>query len=65
MWFAAIGIISFVLSFLYFFMPETVKKMDEIGRKAVLDHTEILDKRRMIGLFYLLAGIGLVYMGIK
>jgi uncharacterized membrane protein HdeD (DUF308 family) len=60
-WLTAVGVISIILSFCYFFRPEQVKKMDRVGTKIVVTTEKLLEKRVMIGLACLIAGIFLVY----
>lgn len=65
MWFGVIGIISLILSLLYFFSPEAVKKIDEFGKRLVLTSEKLLEKRKIIALFYFIAGIVLIYIAFR
>ena len=64
MWFGVIGIVALILSFLYLFRPDAIKKMDEFGQKLILTSEKLLEKRKKIGLFYFIAGILLVYIAV-
>ena len=64
MWFGVIGIMALILSFLYLFRPETIRKMDEFGTKLILTSEKLLEKRKKIGLFYFITGIVLVYIAV-
>lgn len=64
MWFGIIGIIALILSFLYLFRPEVVRKMDEFGNKLILTSERLLEKRKKVGLFYFITGIILVYIAV-
>ena len=61
MWFGIIGVMSLVLSFLYFFRPEAVRKIDEFGKRFILGSEKLLEQKKKIGFFYLIAGIILIY----
>ncbi|MBU0571093.1 MAG: hypothetical protein KJ995_06685 [Candidatus Omnitrophica bacterium] len=68
MWYGIIGVISLVLSFLYFFKPEAVKKIDKIGSKPVFGSEKMLQWKKLVAFFYLIGGIVLIYIevyGIK
>ncbi len=62
MWFVVIGLVCIVLSYLYFFRPNIIKKIDEMGTKVVINRRELVDKRVLIGFFYIITGLGLVYI---
>ncbi|MGB3082915.1 MAG: hypothetical protein WBB86_08010 [Candidatus Omnitrophota bacterium] len=60
-WLTLVGVISIALSFFYFFRPEQVKTLDQVGSKIVMSTEKLLEKRVMIGIVCLIAGIFLVY----
>jgi len=62
MWFAVIGIGSLLLSFLYLFRPGVIEAIDEFGKKAVITSEKLLEKRKEVGVFYLIAGILLIFI---
>jgi hypothetical protein len=61
-WFSIIGIVALILSFLYFFKPATIKKLDEFGKKVILNPERFIKQGKKIAVFYLIAGIGLIYI---
>ncbi len=63
-WYAIIGAASLILSFLYFFRPEAVKKLDGIGEKLILSSEKLLEKRYFLATFYLIAGLVLVSVAV-
>ena len=65
MWFAIIGATALILSFLYFFRPEAIKKIDEFGRQLIVTSERLLEQRKKIALFYLIAGIALIYTAFR
>ncbi len=64
MWFGIIGVGALILSFLYLFRPEAIKKMDEFGQRLILTSEKLLEKRKKVGLFSFIAGIVLVYIAV-
>jgi len=60
MWFAVIGVIAIIMSFLYFFRPNALKKIDAIGKKMLFGSESLLKRRILVGFFYLVVGIGLI-----
>lgn len=61
-----IGVASLVLTYLHFFRPETVSKIDDVGKKEVIKMSGIAKSRRgaiWLGVFYFIAGLCLVYVG--
>ncbi len=60
-----IGIVSLLLSYLHFFRPNWVKKLDDIGKNTVIDTGKAIESHaKLFGLFYFIAGLALVYFGI-
>lgn len=51
MWYGIIGVIALVLSFLYFFRPETVKKIDQVGSKSVSGSEKLFQWKKTGGSF--------------
>ncbi|MBU0570672.1 MAG: hypothetical protein KJ995_00450 [Candidatus Omnitrophica bacterium] len=64
MWYGIIGVIALVLSFLYFFRPETVKKIDQVGSKSVSGSEKLFQWKKLVALFYLIGGIVLIYIAV-
>ena len=60
-WITGVGLLAIVMSFFYFFRPEQVEKMDEFGNKIIVSTERLLEKRMIIGLLCLVAGIAMVY----
>lgn len=61
-----IGVASLVLTYLHFFRPKAVSKIDDIGKKEVIKMGGIVESRRStiwLGVFYFIAGLCLVYIG--
>lgn len=63
-WFGIIGIGALILSLFHFFRPSTILKADEFGRKVVVLMADIVRKYpKMMGLFYLICAVLLIYVG--
>ncbi len=64
LWHGIIGIVALILALLHFVNPESVCKIDELGKKVVISMERTVRRHpKKLGLFYLLAGIFLVYIG--
>jgi uncharacterized membrane protein HdeD (DUF308 family) len=61
-WITGIGLLAIIMSFFYFFRPEQIKKLDEFGNKVIVSTEKLLEKRMIIGLFCLIAGIAMIYI---
>ncbi|MDP8258565.1 MAG: DUF3953 domain-containing protein [Candidatus Aadella gelida] len=64
MWFLIIGVISLILGFLYSFKPSTIERFNKIGMKIVMNPIKFVEKRKLVGIFYFLAGIFLLSIAI-
>ncbi len=63
-WHGIVGIVALISALLHFVSPETVCKIDEIGKGVVISMEHLVRTHpQKLGLFYLLAGIFLVYIG--
>lgn len=59
-----IGIVALILSYLHFFRPNIVHKIDELGRKVVINMSQLSESYRvLLGMFYFIVGLALVYIG--
>ncbi|MFH1836869.1 MAG: hypothetical protein ABH862_01965 [Candidatus Omnitrophota bacterium] len=64
MWFSIIGIIALVLGVLYWFYPAAIEKLNKVGQTVIISTDKFIEKRKILGLLYLLAGITLISIGI-
>lgn len=63
-WLGIIGIVALILSMLHFFSPKTILKSDEFGKKVVVMLADVARKHpKILGFFYLLCAILLIYVG--
>ncbi len=64
LWHGIVGIVALILAVLHFVSPESVCKIDEFGKGVVISMERMVRRHpKKLGLFYLLAGIFLVYIG--
>ena len=64
LWHGIVGIVALILAVLHFVSPESVCKIDEFGKRVVISMERMVRRHpKKLGLFYLLAGIFLVYIG--
>lgn len=60
MWFLIIGLTALFLGFLYSFKPDTIDKLNSIGMKTVINPEKFVEKRKIVSIFYFIAGIFLL-----
>lgn len=58
-----LGIIFLVVGVLYIFSPQTMKKIDQIGKKLLWKDEWSITHRIGFGIFFLIVGILLCYTG--
>ncbi|HDZ62865.1 MAG TPA: hypothetical protein ENH40_06960 [Nitrospirae bacterium] len=62
--FGVIGILAFIMSFIYLFRPNVVKKFDDIGKIIVENLSKSVKSGRIVsGIFFFAAGVFLAYAG--
>jgi hypothetical protein len=59
-----IGMISLIFATLNLFFPNFISFLNALGRDTIIDISSLLQKhRRIVGIFYLIAGIFMSYIG--
>jgi len=59
-----IGIIALIFAVFYLFFPNFLSFLNALGREITLDISALLEKHRVaVGVFYLIGGIFMVYIG--
>ncbi len=58
-----LGIIFLVVGVLYIFSPQTIKKLDQIGKKLLWKDEWSITHRIGFGIFFFIVGILLCYAG--
>ena len=63
--FIGIGLLFFLLSFLFFFAPGLLVKMSEIGNKMVFTDYNSLAHRKISGTILLVMSVVMFYLAVK
>ncbi len=63
-WHGILGIVALILAVLHFVSPESVCRIDDFGKRVIVSMERMVMRHpKKLGLFYLLAGIFLIYIG--
>ena len=63
-WLVYFGLVSIVLSVLYLFFPDMLKRINDLGRIHVINLDFLREKNLVIGILFLIVGVLLIYMSI-
>ena len=64
MWFFITGVIAVILGFLYLVKPDIIDRLNKIGIKSIMNPVKFIEKRKLVSIFYFLAGIFLLSIAI-
>ena len=62
-WLGCIGIMTLALGVFYFFLPTSLKLMDEWGKDVVVTVEHTLKYHKLLGILFLLAAVAMIYIG--